>query len=113
MPIEKVAEVYAKKGGNKSATAKALQISRTTLDTWRKENQELDMAMSEVEESLIDFSESKLIEQINAGNLTAIIFYLKTKGKKRGYVEKNEQDLSIDSVQPINITVVQDDGCQS
>ena len=51
--------------------------------------------LDEVDESLIDFSESKLLEQINAGNLTAIIFHLKTKGKKRGYVESMEQNVNV------------------
>ena len=51
--------------------------------------------MNDVDESLIDFSESKLLEQINDGNLTAIIFHLKTKGKKRGYVEKSESDMNV------------------
>lgn len=43
--------------------------------------------MRDVDEGLIDLSESRLMQAINDGNLTAIIFYLKTKGKSRGYIE--------------------------
>ena len=37
-----------------------------------------------------DFAEGKLIQQIDAGNITAIIFYLKTQAKDRGYIERQE-----------------------
>ena len=38
-------------------------------------------------------AESKLMENINGNDNTSIIFFLKTKGKKRGYVEKQEVEL--------------------
>lgn len=41
-------------------------------------------------ERLVDFAESKLIENIRKGKETSIIFTLKTLGKKRGYIEKQE-----------------------
>ncbi len=46
--------------------------------------------LAEARESSIDLAESKLIEAIKAGNLTAIIFFLKTQGKSRGYSERSE-----------------------
>ena len=39
----------------------------------------------------LDNAESALHKLINEGNPTAIIFYLKTQGKGRGYVERQEQ----------------------
>ena len=95
IPFEKVAEVYAKKAGNVSSTCSALGIDRTTFTTWRAKYPKLSRMLDETDESLIDFSESKLLEQINEGNLTAIIFHLKTKGKKRGYVESMEQNVNV------------------
>lgn len=95
IPFEKVAEVYAKKAGNISSTCSSLGIDRTTFNAWREKYPKLSQLLNDVDESLIDFSESKLLEQISEGNLTAIIFHLKTKGKKRGYVESMEQNVNI------------------
>ena len=88
-----IADVYEKKAANMSATAIALGVSRTTLYEWRQKDPKLDAMMHEVEESLIDFTESKLLAQIKDDNMTAIIFHLKTKGKKRGYTEGEEVEI--------------------
>jgi len=60
--------------------------------------------LSEAREGSLDLAESKLMEAINAGNLTAIIFFLKTQGKKRGYVERSEHDLR-SAEAPIKFTI--------
>ena len=95
IPFEQIASVYAKKAGNVSATCSALGIARNTFFSWRNSDDELNRMLTEVEESLIDFSESKLLEKIQDGDLTAIIFHLKTKGKNRGYVERVENNVSL------------------
>jgi predicted DNA-binding protein YlxM (UPF0122 family) len=73
---------------NITNACKTVNISRQTfynnlykLDDFR---QELDKA----KEQAINFVESALMEQIATGNTQAIIFYLKTKGKKYGYDDK-------------------------
>ena len=53
---------------------------------------EFKEAVSQVEESLIDWVESKLMKRIEDGDAHAITFFLKTKGKSRGYAEKVEYD---------------------
>ena len=63
-------------------------INRSTYYKWRREDVEFAEMADEVMEAQIDFVESKLMALINAGDTTATIFYLKTKGKKRGYSEK-------------------------
>lgn len=47
-------------------------------------------AVDDVENIALDFTESQLHKEIQKGNITGIIFYLKTKGKKRGYIERSE-----------------------
>ena len=86
-------KMFEKKGGNISAACSALNITRQTFFNYRNSSKELADRLDNVTESLIDFAESKLTEQINDGNLTAIIFYLKTKGRNRGYVERVENEM--------------------
>ena len=60
--------------------------------TAKKYIEEFDLEIDrqvEVETSL-DKAEIKLEEKIQDGDITAIIFKLKTQGKKRGYVERQE-----------------------
>jgi len=47
-------------------------------------------AAQDAKEAMLDFAEGKLYTKIKAGDNTAIIFYLKTQGKSRGYIEKQE-----------------------
>lgn len=98
---DQIVTAYTKKGCNVSATCSALGISRQTFYTRKNSDPTLRGMLEEADESIIDFAESKLIESIGEGDLTAIIFFLKTKGKKRGYVEKVENDVSINAFEKL------------
>lgn len=66
----------------------AMNMSRSTFYRWYKSDEVFKEQVDNVTETQIDYVESKLIKNISAGDTTAIIFYLKTKGKARGYSEK-------------------------
>jgi len=51
----------------------------------------LKKAIDEVIENNLDLAEGALLRGITQGNMTAVIYYLKTKGKHRGYIERLEQ----------------------
>lgn len=70
-------------------------VSRQTFYNWKKEDEEFAKAVEDIDEEIIDVVESKLLSQINDNNLTAIIFYLKTKGRKRGYVELTDVNANL------------------
>ena len=73
-----------------TVAARKLQCSRMTVYRYINKYATVKEAYEEANESNIDFVETKLMEQIGKGNITAIIFFLKTKAKHRGYVERQE-----------------------
>lgn len=75
--------------GNLSTAAKSLQVERATLYRWI-EQEGLEEAVQEGRNRRLDFAESMLDKGMQEGNMTAIIFYLKTQGKSRGYIERQE-----------------------
>ena len=101
IPIEKIIQIYEKKGCNITATCTALGISRKTFYEWKDKKKKLAEGLEAAEESIIDFAESKLVEHINNDDVQALIFFLRTKGKKRGYVEKTETDVNINAFEKL------------
>ncbi len=73
-----------------TSACKAVGISRETHYRWMREDKDYKSAIEDINDIALDFAESSLHKQIKDGNTTATIFYLKTKGKKRGYVERTE-----------------------
>lgn len=66
-----------------------VNISRETHYTWLKKDKAYRKAVKEIENVSLDFVESALHKQIAKGIPVSTIFYLKCKGKKRGYIEEN------------------------
>lgn len=75
-----------------TTACKAIGISRETHYSWLEKDEKYKEAVNELDNIALDFAETKLHSNISKGSDTAIIFYLKTKGKKRGYIEKSEID---------------------
>ncbi|MGI9068032.1 MAG: hypothetical protein ACR2HX_16720 [Pyrinomonadaceae bacterium] len=80
--------------GNMAATARRFHCSRTVVWRYVNEDHELRELVEELGESFIDETENKLFEQIRAGNIAAIIFFLKTRARHRGYSERLELAMS-------------------
>jgi len=74
-----------------SLMAKKIGCNRCTIYVKLEKYPELNKLIEQETETGIDYAEMKLFKAIDLDNLTAIIFYLKTKGKHRGYIESYEQ----------------------
>lgn len=78
--------------GNVTNACQSVGIARQTHYEWCKEDEGYKSDVDGVLDVAIDYVENKLFERIEDGDTTATIFYLKTIGKRRGYVEKAEID---------------------
>lgn len=81
-------EQLRKTFGVVSYAAKAAGINREQHYIWLKEDPAYKSKTEEIPELLIDFAENALFAAIEKGSIPAIIFTLKTKGRARGWVEK-------------------------
>lgn len=113
--IDTFSEICEAKAGIAGDIATALGVRRSTLYGWLKSDPEFAAALEEARENLVDMAENRLrtlIQGVPAIEIdekgekrfagwiekpseTAIIFTLKTRGKKRGYVERQEIEASV------------------
>jgi hypothetical protein len=79
-------------------------VDRTTHYLWLEKDPEYKAEYERIGEQTIDFAENALLKSIKGGSDTATIFYLKTKGKKRGYIERQEIQNEVQGNVTINIS---------
>ena len=87
---EQAVEATKNSGGIISVIAGRLGVTRQYIYKLQKKYKTFEAAIHEAREANLDLAESKLLSKIQAGDNTMIIFYLKTQGKKRGYIERQE-----------------------
>lgn len=83
-------EALEKSLGVVTSACRAVDISRETHYRWMRQDADYKQAVDDLSNVALDFAESQLHQQIKKGIPTSTIFYLKTKGKRRGYVERQE-----------------------
>lgn len=84
---------------NVSFCCKKIGISRQTFYSWRDSDPEFKVEISNAREELLDFAESVLFKKVREGHTAELIFFLKTKGKSRGYIER--QEITGDQITPL------------
>ena len=85
-----VLEALRKSLGVVTTACKKAGVGTSTFYQWVKTDEEFAEQVVSVDDIALDFVESKLFENIDSNRTAEIIFFLKTRGKKRGYVERQE-----------------------
>lgn len=107
LTVEKLAPVLEATRGNMAAAARRLGYTRAHVSKFVQDHPTLHEIVNQAREARVDYAESKLDEAINKGEAWAICFTLKTLGKSRGYVER--QEITGADAGPITIKVVYDE----
>jgi hypothetical protein len=97
---EAMLEALEKSLGIVSTAAKMVGIDRSTHYAWMKSDEEYKKAVASIQDGVLDFAESHLYKLVKEGNPAATIFFLKTKGKKRGYIER--QEIEVQEKKPLS-----------
>ena len=78
-------------GGMVYMAARKLGCDPSTINIRAKKSPEIQAAIDNARGDMLDMAEHELKKAVRGGDMTAIIFTLKTIGKGRGYVERVEQ----------------------
>ena len=77
-----ILEALEKSLGVVTTACKQVGIGRTTFYDYLNKDEKFANQVADIQNIALDFAESQLHKQIQDGNTSATIFYLKTKGKK-------------------------------
>ena len=90
----KLLEALEKSMGVVTAGCFNAGIGRATYYEYINTDESFAQAVLDLQNVALDFAETALMGNISKGREASIIFYLKTKGKGRGYVEKVQLDVT-------------------
>ena len=94
---KKFLKQLSKNLGNVTETCKELKVGRRTYYNWKESDELFKEECDNVPEELLDLAEHSLLSEIQdkttKNHITAVIFFLKTKGKKRGYSESMQLEV--------------------
>lgn len=85
-----VSEQIERTGGNISAIARTFGVTRSSVYDYINRRTSLQALLKDERETLLDEAECSLREAVKRREPWAVCFTLKTIGKDRGYVEKQE-----------------------
>lgn len=90
LTAEAVTAAIRDMNGNISAVARRLGVCRQTVYSYIERHPSVKDVLAEARETMIDNAESALYRAVLNGEAWAVCFFLKTQGKSRGYVERQE-----------------------
>lgn len=88
-----------------AVAARKLGVERKTLYNRAQKSEAIREAIEDAREFTTDTAEAALFKAISDGEAWAVCFYLKTQGKGRGYIEKQQFEHAGPGGGPLDVTV--------
>lgn len=92
---KKLLEALERSLGIVTPACKDVGVSRETFYRYYREDEAFKNAVDDINEITLDFTENQLLKKIKEGSERSILFYMKYKGRKRGYTERIDIDANI------------------
>lgn len=105
----KMLEALEESLGVVTSATKAVGLNRSTHYDWYNNDPEYKAAVDAISDVALDFAENALHNRIKSGSDTATIFYLKCKGKQRGYIDNAGPQVNINAAEGAIINWSEDD----
>ena len=98
-----------------STACSKVNVSRSSFYKWYKEDEDFRKKVDEIDSVKLDFVESQLFKNIQNLKEKSIIFYLQHKGHKRGYIQKQNINLTSneEKINKIEIEIIKPTGNSS
>jgi hypothetical protein len=116
VPVAAVVEAVRRAQGHVSLAAHMLGLDFSTVYKMAKRVPSVAQAIREEREKMLDVAEAQVYRKVKEGDNTMTIFFLKTQGKHRGWVERQEvtgADGGPLTVAALVKAVLSDDGAQA
>ena len=91
---KQIIEALQQARGIMAVAARYLGCHRHTIENYIARYPTVAKAYQEQRDTIVDIAEGKLVAMLDAGEWPAVKYTLSTLGRNRGYVERQEQEIS-------------------
>ena len=104
---QKLLQALERSLGIITAACKEVGVSRDTFYRYYNEDSDFKSKVDDINNITLDFAENQLLKKIKEGSERSILFYMKYKGRKRGYSDSIDITSGGDKIiSEINVNII-------
>jgi len=106
---KRLLEALERSLGIVTPACKEVGIARNTFYDYYRNDPEFKEAVDDIQEITLDFAENQLLKKVKEGSERSILFFMKYKGKKRGYTDSVDITSAGEKINNIQIEIIKRD----